>query len=282
MAKLSPVLIRMTSPHKTTFSRWDNASELLRQLTVREISESIKGSALGILWLVFNPLLSMCLYLIVFGLLFGGSFGQVENESSISYAIGIYIGLSMVNLVNETVTKSTNNLHRHSNLIRKVVFPLELLPVVQVLGTAFKLLVNAGLWLLMGLAFGSVLRWDVLYLPVIFLPMLVMALGLSALISALSVYFRDIQQLTNVMTQIVFWSSGVFYSSAKVMAFPQIWAFLKWNPVLLATENIRAVVLWGRAPDFAQIAYLYGIGALCLLAGFALFTRLKSGFSDFL
>ena len=272
----------MSSPHENTASRWTNAGELLRQLTVREVSESIKGSALGVLWLVFNPLLSMGLYLVVFGLLFGGSFGQVENESSISYAIGIYIGLSMVNLINETVGKSTNNMQRNGNLIKKVVFPLEILPVVQVLGTAFKVGVNACLWLIMGFFFGSVLHWEVLYLPLIFLPMLGIALGLSAMISALSVYFRDIQQLTNVITQIVFWSSGVFYSSLKVMEVPQIWAFLKWNPVLLATENIRSIVLWGISPDIAQIGYLYVVAVLCLLAGFTLFSRLKCGFSDFL
>jgi lipopolysaccharide transport system permease protein len=272
----------MSSPHANTASRWTHASELLRQLTVREVSESIKGSALGVLWLVFNPLLSMALYLVVFGMLFGGSFGQVENESSISYAIGIYIGLSMVNLINETVAKATNNLHRHGNLIKKVVFPLELLPVVQVLGTAFKVGVNACLWLIMGLFFGTVLHWDIFYLPLIFLPMLGIALGISAGISALSVYFRDIQQLTNVLSQIVFWSSGVFYSSHKVMAVPQIWAVLKWNPVLLATENIRAIVLWGIPPNLTQIAYLYLVATFCLAIGFILFVRLKSGFSDFL
>ncbi|NDV62229.1 ABC transporter permease [Puniceicoccales bacterium CK1056] len=272
----------MSSSHANTASRWTNVGELLRQLTVREVAETIKGSALGILWLVFNPILSMCLYLVVFGVLFGGSFGQVENESSISYAIGIYIGLSMVNLVNETIAKSTNNLLRNRNLIKKVVFPLEILPIVQVLGTAFKVAINACLWIIMGLFFGSVLSWEILYMPVIFLPMMGLALGLSAMISALSVYFRDLQQLTNVMSQIVFWSSGVFYSSIKVMEFPQIWTFLKWNPVLLATENLRAIVLWGIAPDLVQIAYLYGFSALFLVGGFFLFARLKSGFPDFL
>lgn len=272
----------MSSHHATTTSRWTNSGELLQQLTLREISESIKGSALGILWLVFGPLLSMGLYLVVFGLLFGGSFGRVEDESSISYAVGIYIGLSMVNLINDTIGKSTANLHRHSNLIKKVVFPLELLPVVQVLGTAFKLSINACLWLIMGMVFGSVLSWEILYLPLIVIPVIGIALGLSAGISALSVYFRDLQQLTNVMTQIVFWSSGVFYSSLKVMEIPQIWAVLKWNPVLLAIENIRDIVLWGISPDLGQIAYLFGVAALSLAAGFFLFARLKSGFSDFL
>jgi len=261
---------------------WARTRELLHQLSVREISESVKGSTLGVLWLVFSPLLSMMLYVIVFGLLFGGSFGQVEDESPLSYAIGIYIGLSVVNLVNETIVKSTNNLFNHSMLIKKVVFPIALLPMVQVTGTAFKLLINTSLWLIMGIFFGSVLGWDILYLPLIFLPLLAMTLGLAALISSLSVYFRDIQQLTQVMTQIVFWSSGVFYSSQKVMQVPQIWAVLKWNPVLLAIENLRDIVLWGLHPSLGQIAYLYLVGAALLAVGFLVFNRLRSGFSDFL
>lgn len=263
-------------------SRWTNSYELLHQLVIREISESVKGSALGILWLVFNPLLSMGLYVVVFGVLFGGKFGRVENESSLSYAIGIYVGLSMVNLINETINKGTNNLHRHGNLIKKVVFPLELLPVVQVTGTSFKLGVNASLWLVMGLFFGSVLRPETLYLPLIFLPMVGIALGLSALVSALSVYFRDIQQITNVVSQIVFWSSGVFYSSERVQEVPQIWAFLKWNPVLISIENIREIILWGLPPSLNEILYLYAVAAFMLTVGFFVFVRLRSGFSDFL
>ena len=272
----------MNNRKTSTPGSWARNRELLHQLTVREISMSVKGSSLGVLWLVFNPLLSMSLYVVVFGLLFGGSFGRVENESSFNYAVGIYIGLSVVNLINETISKSTNNLFSHSMLIKKVVFPIVLLPVVQVAGTSFKLLVNTALWLVMGIFLGSVLRWEILYLPLVFIPLLAMALGLAALFSSLSVYFRDIQQLTTVMTQIVFWSSGVFYSIQKVMQVPQVWAVLKWNPVLLAIENIRDIVLWGLAPSLPQIAYLYAVGFIIMGIGFLFFSRLRSGFSDFL
>lgn len=262
--------------------QWENVWDLFKQLATREVSESVKGSSLGALWLVFNPVLSMSLYVLVFGIFFGGSFGRVEHESSLSYAIGIYIGLSLVNLINETISKATNNLHRHANLIRKVVFPLVILPFVQVYGTAFSLGINMVLWLGMSAFYGTVFHWQIAYLPLILLPMLGIALGLSTLISALSVYFRDIQQLTNVVTQIVFWSSGVFFSSERVMEIPQIWAFLKWNPVLLAIENIREIVLWGMSPNLSQIAYLYAVAAFFLFLGFFVFSRLRSGFSDFL
>ncbi|MGA1205972.1 MAG: ABC transporter permease [Opitutales bacterium] len=263
-------------------SRFSRNKELLKQLTVRNISESIRGSVLGVLWLIFNPLLNMLLYVTVFGILFGGKFGNIENENSINYAIGVYIGLTMVNLINDTLSRSTHNLSVHSNLIRKVVFPVQLLPISQVLGSSFKYLVNAVLWLAVGLFYGSVLRWEILYLPLIILPMVVMSMGLAFLIGAVSVYFRDTQQLTSVLTQLVFWSSGVFFSAHKVMQAPEVWSVLKWNPVLLAIENIRALALWGHAPSWNQVAFLYAAGLFSLGIGLFVFSRLRSGFADFL
>jgi lipopolysaccharide transport system permease protein len=272
----------MSPSHSRTDSPWRNAPDLLRQLLLREISESIRDSALGLLWLVLQPLLSMALYVVVFGVLFGGRFNRVENESSLAFAVGVYIGLSIVNLINESISKSTNNLQQHSNLVKKVVFPLEILPIVQVLGSGFKLLVNTSLWLIAGCFIGSVLSFNSLFLPVILLPMLGLGLGISALLSAISVYLRDIQQLTQVLTQIVFWSSGVFYSSAKIIEVPQLWAVLKWNPVLLAIENIRSIVLWNLPPDPTQIAYLYLCASFAIALGWFCFHRLKAGFADYL
>jgi lipopolysaccharide transport system permease protein len=263
-------------------SRWTNSGELLRQLLIREISESVKGSFLGVLWLVFNPLLSMALYVVVFGVLFGGNFGRVENESSLSYAVGVYIGITLVNLVNETISKATYNLYQNSNLIKKVAFPVELLPVVQTAGSTFTLAINCLLWLVMAVFFGSTLSWGVLYLPLILFPLIGMSLGLAAFISSLSVYFRDLQHLTSVVTQIIFWSSGVFFSANKVMEVPILWTYLKWNPVLLGIENVRSVVLWNVSPDWNQVIFLYAIAVISLCFGFFVFSRLRAGFSDFL
>lgn len=268
-------------PRRTGFS-WSQTRELLRQLTVREISETVKGSALGLLWLVLNPLLMMALYVVVFGVLFGGSFGQVENESPLAFAAGVYIGLSTVALVNETLARSTNTFTRHTNLVKRVVFPLVLLPLVQVLGSGFKFAVNALLWLTFSVIVGGFFGPEVLWLPLILLPLFVLTLALSFLISALSVYFRDIQQVTGVFTQIIFWSSGVFYSSIRVMEHPPIWTILKWNPFFITIENIRSVTLWGISPDFSQITYLYVLGVFALALGVCVFHRLKGGFADFL
>ncbi len=261
---------------------WAQTRELLRQLTVREIAETVKGSALGVLWLVLNPLLMMALYVVVFGVLFGGSFDRVDDESPLAFAAGVYIGLSTVGLVNETLAKSTATLTRNANLVKRVVFPLALLPTVQVLGSGFKFAVNAVLWLTFSALVGGMFGIHILLLPVILLPLFALTLGLALFVSALSVYFRDIQQVISVFTQIIFWSSGVFFSSVRVMEHPPLWSILKWNPFFLTIENIRAVTLWGLPPDFAQLAYLYALSAVALALGAFVFSRLKAGFADFL
>lgn len=257
-----------------------HTAELTRQLLVREIAETFKGSSLGLVWLLLNPLLMMALYVVVFGVLFGGRFGHVENESSLAYATGVYIGLTLVGLINETIGKSIFTVQKSANLVKKVVFPLFLLPVVQVLGSTFKFLINACLWLAMAGFVGGALSLYSLYLPLVLLPAFGIALGLGFLISALSVYFRDLQQITGLLTQIIFWSSGVFYSAVKVMEHPQVWAVLRWNPVFLATENIRDVILWSRPPDFAQLGWMYLSSALVLAFGALVFARLRSGFAE--
>jgi lipopolysaccharide transport system permease protein len=279
----------MTTPQPTAPSptagapfQWEQTRELLRQLTVREIAETVKGSALGILWLVLNPLLMMALYVIVFGVLFGGSFDRVENESPLAFAAGVYIGLSTVALINETLSRSTATITRNANLVKKVVFPLGVLPAVQVLGSGFRFGVNAILWLTFSALVGETVGIYVLLLPVILFPLFALAFGLALLISALSVYFRDIQQVTSVFTQVIFWSSGVFFSSVRVMEHPPLWAILKWNPFFLIIENTRAVTLWGLLPSLGQLIYLYALSALCLALGAFVFSRLKAGFADFL
>ena len=109
-----------------------------------------------------------------------------------------------------------------------------------------------------------------------------MSLGIGWMISCLSVYFRDIQHLVPVLTQIVFWSSGVFYSTQRVMEYPAIWNILKWNPVLLAIENTRHVVLWHQPVHHNQLIFLWILGITLSLLGWFLFNRLKGGFAEML
>lgn len=253
-----------------------------KQLVLREVMESIRGSSLGVLWLVLNPLLMMMLYVIVFGVLFGGSFGRVDNESSLSFAIGVFIGLTVVGFMNDSIGKAPMLLLRNRNLVKKVVFPVALLPLVQLAGSSFSLLVNTGLFVLMALFYGGGASLYALLLPLMIMPLLLLAVGCVYLFSAVAVFFRDLQQITPVLTQIIFWTGGVFFGAARVMEYPPLWAVLKWNPVLRSNENIRSVILWNVAPDWS--GWLFSFAIALAFTGFAIFLyqRLSERFSDFL
>lgn len=255
---------------------------LLGQLCLRELTETTKGSILGFAWLALGPLLSMALYVLVFGILFGGSFEAGDSETSLHFALGVYIGLSAVNLVNDTIGRSASLIPSRTNFVKRIVFPLELLPLVQLSGTTFKWLINIGLWLIMALALGTLSGQGLAWLPLILPPLLLLSLGLAWAISALSVYFRDIQQLVPLVTQVVFWSSGVFYGAAKLMQHPPAWDILRWNPVLVAIENTRHAVIWQQPVSLEQLAYLWLVGLLAAATGWFLFRRLRAGFAELL
>jgi len=259
--------------------RRPNQTALIGKLVAREISETTKGSGLGFAWLLLGPLLSMTLYVIVFGVLFGGRFTDSAGETSLQFALGVYVGLTFVNLINESVGKAPFLIIGKINFVKRIVFPLQFLPLVQVTGTTFKMLVNILLWIGFALAIDTA-TGSLFLLPVLLLPVILLALGLTWGISALGVYFRDIQQLVPVLTQIVFWSSGVFYGANRVMEVPAIWSVLKWNPVFLAVENARNLIIWNTAMNWGAVLYLYGTGIGVAVLGFTLFMRTKSGFSE--
>ena len=255
---------------------------LLGQLCLREITETTKGSILGFAWLALGPLLSMGLYVLVFGVLFGGSFDTGSPETPLHYALGVYIGLSAVNLINDTVGRSSALIPSRTNFVKRIVFPLELLPIVQLGGTAFKWLINIMLWLLMAFGLGSLSWGGLAWLPAILPPLLLLALGLAWTISAVSVYFRDIQQLVPLITQVVFWSSGVFYGASRLLEHPPAWDILRWNPVFLAIENTRHAVIWQQPVSGSELLYLWLVGIFAALTGWLVFRRLRGGFAELL
>ena len=255
---------------------------LFLQLCWREITETTKGSVFGFIWLIVGPLLSMMLYVIVFGVLFGGKFREGTDESSLHFALGVYIGLTTVNMINETIARSPILIQSKSSFVKRVIFPLSLLPVVQVCGIGFKWIVNILLWFVLAAVFQTLSIYSFSSLLLLILPIVLIGMGIGWLLAALSVFFKDIQQLIPVLTQIVFWSSGVFYSTTKVMEVPVLWNILKWNPVLLTVENLRHILLWQSPVNPTQTAYIWGVSILVFIAGKAFYSRLQKGFAEFI
>jgi lipopolysaccharide transport system permease protein len=255
--------------------------ELLWQFLVRNINSRHKGSILGALWIIINPMLMLGLYVFAFGVVFGGRFTDFPEETTLDYAFGVFIGLSILGIINGVIGSSPNVILSQPNFVKKVVFPLEILPTALVGALAYDLLINFGLCVLGVLLFGPGLNPSFIFVPLITLPIVFIALGLSWFLSAFGVFVRDIAQISSFLGLALLYSSGVFYSAAKAQeAAPSIWKVLQWNPILHTVDNLRQIILWGADPNWGYVLYSYGIGMVVLLGGAWFFNRLRPGFAD--
>lgn len=254
---------------------------LFLQMLKREITQTTKGSAFGFLWLILGPILMMVLYTAVFGGVLKGSFKEGASDSSLNYALGIYIGISLVNFFNESVTRSANLIRTNENLVKKVVFPLETLPLVLTFSTGFKLIVNLLLCFFAAVALNQSINLSLLWIyPAVISISVVLGVGLSMWISSVTVYIRDFEHITPVLTQVIFWTSGIFYSLESVQEVPVLWMFLQWNPFIYLIDFLRKAVLWGMPSAPVTLLYPALVAVFTLLIGYYFFSRLKKWFPD--
>lgn len=257
--------------------------ELLWQFLVRNVKSRHRGSLLGGLWLVVNPLLMLSLYVFAFGIVFGGRFTESTEESTLDYALGVFLGLSVLGLIQGIISASPGIIVGQPNFVKKVVFPLEILPAAMMGALSYDLIIGLCLCLLGVLTIGDGFTLSVLYIPVILGPVFLVALGLSWFFSAIGVFIRDINQMGSFLGLALLYSSGVFYSAEKAQSTaPQIWKFLQWNPLLQVIDSLRQVVLWGGQPNWDSILYAWIFGIIILLVGAWFFNRLRPAFADVL
>lgn len=253
---------------------------LLRQFTERNVELRHKGSHLGLIWSFLNPLLMLGLYVFVFGFVFGGKFNGRAGETRVDYALGIFVGLSLFHFLGEVLGVSPTVIVSNPNFVKKVVFPLEILPVATVGASFVHFLISIALTLLGIVFFGPGPNLGMLWLPVIFVPVLLLSLGLAWFCSAMGTFFRDINQLTAFLSMALMFASAVFYPAKSIP--PQAWSILKFNPLIHAIELSRATALWGTPINLHHLTYLYGSGALCFAGGYWVFFKLRPAFADVL
>lgn len=266
-------------------SFWNNLSlkrDLWWQFTVRAVEMKHRGSTLGFIWAVLNPLLMAALYVVVFGVIFNGRFHAVPDETGVDYALGVFLGLVLFHLVTETLGAAPTFIVGQPNLVKKVVFPLEILPLAQLGAFWFHALVSLALFAVAALVFGRGLSpMGLLWLPVILLPHLLLTLGLGWLLAAAGVFFRDIAQVTPLLAQILLWTSAIFFPSSVIAEkFAWGWTALKWNPVLHTIELARNVALWDQPISLARLGYTWAAGATLFFAGMAFFRATKRSFPE--
>ena len=253
---------------------------LLWQFTQRNVEIRHKGSHLGLVWSILNPLLMLGLYVFVFGFVFGGKFGAVSTESKVDYALGIFVGLSLFHFIGEVLGVAPTVIVSNPNFVKKVVFPLEILPVASVGASFVHCLISIVLTLLGIALVGPGPTLGMLWIPVILLPVLLLALGIGWFCSALGVFFRDINQLTAFLSMALMFASAVFYPASKIP--PAAWTVLRFNPLLEAIELSRNAALWGAGINYHHLGYLYAISLAVAMFGYWVFHKLRPAFADVL
>ena len=268
-------------PHMNLFKSLLERRELLWQFLIRNIKSRHKGSVLGALWIIINPLLMLGLYVFAFGVVFGGRFSESAHETTLDYALGVFLGLNTLNIINGVIGSAPTVIVSQPNFVKKVVFPLEILPTAMVGAFTYDLIVSFILCTFGIVLLGPGITASFLWLPVIILPVFLTALGLAWLLSALGVFIRDISQIGSFLGLVLLYSSGVFYSAQKAEEkAPVIWQFLQWNPILHIVDNLRQVLLWRGEPNWIFIVYSYVFGGGTLWVGAWIFKRLRPAFAD--
>lgn len=266
------------SPIEMFASLWRNR-ELIKASANREVLGRYRGSVMGVLWSFFNPLLMLSVYTIVFSEVFQARWGA-GSGSKTEFAVVLFAGLLMFNLFAECINRSPSLILSNVNYVKKIVFPLEILPVVTLLAAMFHAFISLVVWFLAyGLFFG-VPQTTVLLLPLIVLPFVMFIIGLSWGLASLGVYLRDVSQIISVVTSVLMFISPIFY---PVSAFPDDYRHLLYlNPLTPVIEMTRDVLYWGRTPDFQLLCTYWLTTFLIAWLGFAWFQKTRKGFADVL
>jgi len=264
------------SPREMIASLWRNR-HLVHALVKREVVGRYRGSFMGILWSFFNPLLMLAVYTFVFSFVFKARW-NTGSGSRTEFALILFAGLIVFNIFSECVNRAPGLMLSNANFIKKVVFPLEVLPWVALGATLFHALVSLAVWLVAyGVFFGPP-HLTVLLLPLVILPLVFFTMGISWGLASLGVYLRDIAQFIGILTTVMMFLSPIFYPATALP--PQYRHLMLLNPLTPTIEQAREVLFWGQAPDWT-VFFLYLAGALLIAGlGFAWFQKTRKGFAD--
>jgi lipopolysaccharide transport system permease protein len=247
---------------------------LIQSLVARDLKARYRGSVLGFLWSFINPLLLMLTY----GIVFTYWLPVGKTEQTEPYFLFLFCGILPWSWFNASVLESSGVLMAGSNLIKKVLFPAEVLPVVNVLANLFHFLLGLPI-ILVCLVFYGRLTPTALLLPLPVLVQLVLTVGVCLFVAALTVHFRDVQNILGHLLHLWFWATPIiyFYADARGEA---LRPFLRWNPLTHVVFSYQQILFQGRFDHWRGLA-LAGLAALALFwLGARFFDRLRDTLAE--
>jgi len=264
-------------PGEMVASLWRNR-QLLGQLTRREVLGRYRGSLMGLAWSFFNPLLMLAVYTFVFSVVFNARWGTGEPTSRMQFALVLFVGVIVHGVISEGINKAPALILGNASYVKRVIFPLEILPWVVVGSAIFHAIISLAILLVAQLLFGGGIPATALWLPLVLLPIVPMTMGLTWLLAATGVFIRDIAQLTGIITTVLMFMAPVFYPISALPEQYRKWLYL--NPVTYLIEQARAVLFAGQAPDWAGLSVYSAIALVVAAVGFWWFQMTRKGFAD--
>jgi len=257
---------------------WQHPS-LLVELTRREIIGRYRGATLGLFWSLITPFLMLCIYTVVFGVMMNNRWPGMNGGRG-EFALVLFVALIVHGFLAECLTRAPGLILSQPNFVKRVVFPLDVLPWAMVGSALFHSLANIVVLVLMQWTVGANVHASVLWLPVVLLPLALMMAGVGWLLASLGVYFRDIGQITGVLATAMLFLSSAFVPLESLSGVYK--ALILANPLTLFIEQARDVAIHGRNLDVFAWAGQLLAGICVALLGHAWFERTRGGFADVL
>ena len=251
-------------------------ADLIFSFAKRELLGRYKGSALGIAWAVLTPVVMIAIFTFIFAGIFGARFGA--SDSHWDYALYLFCGLLPWSMFQESVQQSSNTIVNHSNLVKRVVFPLEALPAAQVFAALGNQLFATIALLVATIIIRQRLDLTALWFPVLLIPQLLLALGAAWLIASLGVFLRDIAQGVTLLLMAWLYLTPIIYPEAMV---PERFRwFINLNPFTPLVRSYRRIFLDGQMPDWRGLVYFTALAVVIFIFGYWWFARTRKSFAD--
>jgi len=274
---INPHVAQPTSLVALAKSLWRNR-QLIVRMTRREVVGRYKGSAMGLAWSFFYPVLMLVVYTFVFSVVFKARWGVGGEDGKTLFAVVLFAGMIVHGLLAEVLNRAPGLILSNANYVKKVVFPIEILPIISMGAALFHSMISLFVLLIAFVIFKGYLHYTVIFIPLVLLPFVILTLGLAWMLAAIGVFLRDVGQLIGVVTTVMLFLAPVFY---PVTAVPErLRPFIMANPLTFIIEQAREVLIWGHYPNWMGLV-IYTIAATVVAwAGYALFQKTRKGFAD--
>jgi len=247
-------------------------------MTGREVIGRYRGSVMGLAWSFLHPVFMLAVYTFVFSVVFQTRWGNGTADNRLHFALAVFVGMIVDSLFADVLNRAAMLIPNHVNYVKKVIFPLEILPVVTMGATVFHTCTNLIVLLTAALLFNGYLHWTVVFVPIVLFPLVMLTLGMAWIMASVGVFLRDLGQTIGMVTTTMLFLSPVFYPMTALPESIQPWFMA--NPLTFIIEQARDTVILGHVPNWNGLVVYTTAASIVCWAGYAWFQKTRRMFAD--